>query len=154
MSNPFHFPSSGDHEELFGYRKFGADWVGPQTEVDLKLLVDFHPPDQYFAGRLSESDLAEVHALTRASPDEWEFGGPAARRDEALAAHARAFKRKRQLIWVKEALRLIDKYGPQPKNGSADFEHLDPGDDKESSVRRAASLLSNRHSKTISTAAI
>jgi hypothetical protein len=145
MSNPFHFPSD-DREELFGKRKFSPDWIGRQTPVDLKLLAYFYAPYQYVAGSpgcISEGDLAEVHALSGAPLEEWEFRGPAAWRDEALAFRARAFTRKKQLIWVREALRLIDKHGERPKHGSADFERLDPGDDRQT-LREARRLFAEQ----------
>jgi hypothetical protein len=125
-------PPSDDREELFGKLKFGADWQGRPIQTDLELLnTRFYPPDQYVPfEELSDPIPVPIEDL--------EYRGPEQLRDEASTARERFFKSKRQLEEVQELLRLLDKYGYQPK-GPEHLERLDPGDDREK-VREARRL--------------
>jgi hypothetical protein len=134
--NRFHFPISDHREELLGRLKFGADWIGLQSERELSLLNShFFPPIQY-------SPISGVGPESRPPAIEtWEYSGPAELREETSAAFERAIKLKKQLEWVREALRLWDKYGDRRKDdGSVDFERLDPYDDQDL-LREARCLI-------------
>ena len=139
----FHSPVFDDREELLGSRKFGVDWVGPQAEHELKLLrLYFHPPPrppQYVTFELLDPPEGDL-VFSSAPVEDYEYRGPAELRDEASAAFKCAITRRRQLAWAREALRLVDKYGERPTNGSEDFERLDHGDDRDM-LREARRLI-------------
>lgn len=112
----FHFTST-EREEWFGKLKFGSDWEGPQTAVELELLDAFRPAFNYVS---FDGDRPIGQPI-----ENWVYQyGPPERHQEALVAQRRALKRRRLLSEVRESLRRIDGYGYQP-NGLKDFD-LDP----------------------------
>jgi hypothetical protein len=131
VKKEFHFSRFDDRQELLARRKFGVDWVEPQAEHEGLLRFFYsYPPSQGVPFELLAFPEADL-VLSSAPGEFYKYRGPTELLDKALVAFDYAVTRGQQLIWARKALRLFDKYGGRPTNGSEDFERLDPGDDRD-----------------------